>query len=315
LVRSSLNPSTVPEGTGGVALPGLELAARLQRHVEQLAGEIGERHVFRPPALHAAEDYLRAVWAGQGWPVGAQDYAVSNVRCANLEVTLAGREAPHDLILIGAHYDTVRGSPGADDNASGVAALLELTGLLRATAPRCSLRFVAFVNEEPPFFFTGQQGSLVYARAARRRGDRIRLMLSLEMLGYYRDAPGSQRYPPLFRWFYPDRGDFIALVANWRTRRAMHQLAAAFRAVTPFPLEHAATFAWTPGVAWSDHLSFWRQGYRALMVTDTAFFRNPHYHAASDTPETLDYPRLAAVTAGLAGALNRLASERPGFGL
>lgn len=291
------------------AIHEIGLDERLRRHVERLAGEIGERHVRRPPALRAAEDYIREIWTGLGWTVRAQEYSVANMRCANLEVALDGREASRESILIGAHYDTVPGSPGADDNASGVAVLLELSRLLRPTAPGCGLRFVAFVNEEPPFFFTSRQGSLIHAKAARRRKDRIRLMLSLEMLGFYRDAPGSQHYPPLFRWFYPNRGDFIALVSNWRSRHEMRRLAAAFRAATSFPLEHVATFAWIPGVAWSDHLSFWRQGYRALMVTDTAFFRNPHYHAATDTPETLDYQRLAAVTEGLAGALGRLANE------
>ena len=289
-----------------------ELAERLRRHVQRLAGEIGERNVFRPEALHAAEEYIRREWTRQGWQVRAQEYTVEDVRSANLEVTLEGSESPGEAVLVGAHYDSVSGSPGADDNASAVAVLLELSRLLRETTPSCSLRFAAFVNEEPPFFFTGQQGSLVYAKAARRRGDSIRLMLSLEMLGYYRDTPGSQRYPPVFRWFYPDQGDFIALVSNWRTRHEMRRLAAAFRASSSFPLEHAATFAWVPGVAWSDHLSFWRQGYRALMVTDTAFFRNPNYHAATDTPETLDYPRMAALTEGLTGALRRYTGERFG---
>ncbi len=284
-------------------------ADRLRRHVERLAGEIGERNVYRPQALHAAEDYIRDFWVMQGYELRAQEYTVGGVHSANLEVTLQGHERPGEVILVGAHYDTVPGSPGADDNASGVAALLELSRLLQESKPRYSLRFVAFVNEEAPFFFTSQQGSMVYATAARSRGDRIRLMVSLEMLGYYRDAPGSQCYPPVFRWFYPDRGNFIALVSNLRTRREMRRLAAAFRAGSTFPLEHAATFSWIPGVAWSDHLSFWRQGYRALMVTDTAFFRNPNYHAATDTPETLDYRRLAEVTAGLAGALERSAGR------
>lgn len=290
---------------GGAALT---LDDRLRVHVEGLAGEIGERNVFCPQALHSAEALIRDAWAMQGYEVTAQEYYAEGVRSANLEVTLPG-QAGGDIIIVGAHYDTVTGSPGADDNASGVAALLELSRLLRNVTSKCTVRFVAFVNEEAPFFFTGRQGSRVYARAARRRGDRIRFMISLEMLGYYRDSPGSQRYPPLFRWFYPNRGDFIALATNFRSRREMRDLAAAFRAASRFPLEHVATFSWIPGVAWSDHLSFWREGYRAMMLTDTAFFRNPHYHQPTDTPQTLDYPRMAAVTEGLAGALESLASS------
>jgi hypothetical protein len=128
------------------------------------------------------------------------------------------------------------------------------------------------------------------------------------MLGYYSDEPGSQRYPPLFRHFYPDRGNFIGLVSNLASRRQLGELARAFREASDFPCEHVATFGWVPGIWFSDHVSFWRQGYPAAMVTDTAYYRNPHYHQASDTPDKLDYERLAAVTRGLAGALERLAS-------
>jgi hypothetical protein len=134
-------------------------------------------------------------------------------------------------------------------------------------------------------------------------------MFSLEMLGCYSDARGSQRYPPLFRWFHPDAGNFIAFVANLRSRRLLKRAVSAFRAVSGFPVESTATFGWIPGVAWSDHLSFWRAGYRALMVTDTAFFRNPHYHAPQDTPEKLDYARMAKLTEGLAGMLLGMAED------
>lgn len=203
-------------------------------------------------------------------------------------------------MVVGAHYDTVFGSPGADDNASAVAALIELARLLKGHAPGRTLKLVAFTNEEPPFFFWGEMGSQVYARAARRREENVRMMLALEMLGYYRDEPGSQAYPPLFRHFHPDRGNFIAFVSNLRSRHAMRRAARAFRGHSDFPLETTATFGWIPGVAWSDHISFWREDYRAFMCTDTAFYRNPYYHSAQDTPEKLDYPRLAKLTEGLA---------------
>lgn len=292
-------------------MTGNGLARRLRSHVHTLAGGIGERNYTRPAALKAAEDYVRAALGASGYEVAAHSYVVRGVRSANLEVTRAGSRWPEEIILVGAHYDSVFGSPGADDNASAVAVLLELARVWQGRRPARTVRFVAFTNEEPPFFFSKQQGSRVYARAARRRGDDIRLMISLEMLGFYRDEPGSQSYPPFMRRFYPERGDFVALVSNFRSRRLMRRFARLFRASCAFPLEHLATFTWLPGVAWSDHLSFWREGYRALMVTDTAFFRNPNYHAATDTPDTLDYGRLAAVTSGLDRALAALADGDP----
>jgi Zn-dependent M28 family amino/carboxypeptidase len=282
-------------------------AAGLRAHVEHLAGSLGERHVRRPQALDAARDYVARVWQEQGYRVERQAYLAHGIPVANLEVTLGAHEHTEGVIVVGAHYDSAPGTPGADDNASGVAALLELSRLLGGLEPRRTLRLVAFVNEEPPFFMTEQMGSAVYARRMKERGDDVYLMLSLEMLGYYRDEPGSQRYPPLFRHFYPDRGNFIGLVSNLASRRRLGELARAFREASDFPCEHAATFGWVPGIWQSDHVSFWQRGYAAAMVTDTAYYRNPHYHQASDTPDQLDYERLAAVTRGLAGALERLA--------
>jgi len=284
-------------------------AQRLQAHVRELAEVIGERNLHRPEALAAAQAYITRTWQAQGHTVSELPYQVGGVDGVNLQVELPGREQPTQLILVGAHYDSVLGSPGANDNGSGVAALLELSRLLRDRPLARSIRLVAFTHEEPPHFFTERQGSLVYARAARARGDDIRLMIALETMGCFDDTPGSQHYPPLLRHFYPDRGNFIALVSNLRSRRVMRRLARAFRQVSDFPMEHLATFAAVPGVAWSDHLSFWRQGFKALMVTDTAFYRYAHYHSASDTPDKLDYRRLAQVTEGLAEAIALLADQ------
>jgi Zn-dependent M28 family amino/carboxypeptidase len=282
------------------------LDARLLRHVQTLAGSIGERNVYQPAALDAAARHIESELAGIGHAVRRQPYVVRGLECSNLEVVLAGSRWPEESIVVGAHYDTVDGSPGADDNASAVAALIEIARLLHGVTLSRTLKLVAFVNEEPPFFFWGEMGSQVYARAARRRNEDIRLMISLEMLGYYRDEPGSQAYPPLFRHFHPDRGNFIAFVSNLRSGRVMRRAAQAFRQHSDFPLETTATFGWIPGVAWSDHLSFWRAGYRAFMCTDTAFFRNPYYHSAQDTPDKLDYSRLAQLTRGLARMLEEL---------
>jgi Zn-dependent M28 family amino/carboxypeptidase len=283
-------------------------AAALRRHVEVLAGEIGERNVARPQALAAAERFITGVWSAQGHAVAAQRYEAAGIDCANLEVVVRGKSRPDEILLIGAHYDTVEGSPGADDNASAVAALLEISHALAHARPARTVKLVAFVNEEAPFYFWKSMGSGVYASAARRRCDDIRAMFSLEMLGCYSDASGSQSYPPLLRHFYPDRGNFIAFVSNLRSRRLLRAAIDAFRQSSSFPCESAALPAWIPGVSWSDQLPFWRTGYRAVMVTDTAFHRYAHYHRATDTPDRLDYARLAEVTAGLTQAFARLAS-------
>ncbi len=229
------------------------------------------------------------------------------VACANLEVTCRGRGRPGEIILVGAHYDSVPGSPGADDNASGIGALLEISRAVVGTAPLRTVRCVAFVNEEPPFFFTEDLGSRRYARAARAAGDDIRVMLSLETIGYYSEAAGSQAYPPLLHRFYPDRANFVAFVSNLRSRAALRRVVAAFRAQSDFPVEHAATPGLIPGVSWSDHTSFWQQGYRAVMVTDTALYRYPYYHDAGDTPDKLDFGALARVVDGLSRAVVALA--------
>jgi Zn-dependent M28 family amino/carboxypeptidase len=284
--------------------------ARLRAHVATLADQIGERHVFRPHALAAAADYIAETWQSQGYRPERELVAAGGTTSANIVANLPGRTRSDTILLIGAHYDTVRGSPGADDNASGVAGLLELSRAFAALEPALTVRFVAFTNEEAPFFLSGQQGSAVHAKAARARGERIAVMVSLEMLGFYDDRPGSQHYPPLFRWFYPDRGNFLGFVGDLRSRRIMRRAAAAFRAASDLPLETCATFRWIPGVAWSDHGPFWQQGYRAFMATDTAFHRNVWYHTGRDTPETLDYPAFAAAVDGLAACFAALAVSR-----
>ena len=283
------------------------LELRLRRHVMVLAGEIGERNVWRPSALQAAAEYITAEFSSLGYQVAPQAYQARGVRCQNLEITAKGAERAGEIIVVGAHYDTVPGSPGADDNASGVAGVIEIARELSHVQMKRTVKLVAFVNEEPPFFYSSDMGSKVYADAARARGDDIRMMLSLEMLGCYTDAPHSQRYPPLLRWFYPERGTFIAFVSNLRSRRALATLVRAFKANCDFPVEYLASPAFVPGVAWSDQLSFWRAGYPAVMVTDTAFYRYPHYHRASDTPDRIRYSDMARVVDGLARAIASIA--------
>jgi hypothetical protein len=280
---------------------------RLQAHVQTLAGDIGERNMWRPPALKDAAQYIDDQWNRQGYDVKRLTYQISGVSYPNLEITREGDLRRREILLVGAHYDSVMGSPGANDNASGVAALLEISREFAAIEPAMTVRLVAFVNEEPPFFMSDQQGSMVYAKLARDRSDDIRLMASLETIGWYSDQPGSQHYPPVFNLLYPDRANFIGIVSDFRSRTLMRRLAQAFRAHSDFPLQTAATFRFIPGVSWSDHRSFWQYGYRAVMITDTAPYRYPHYHAASDTPDKIAYPELSRVTLGLFAALMAIA--------
>ena len=216
---------------------------------------------------------------------------------------------PQATIVVGAHYDTVPGSPGADDNASAVAALIELAGLLGRE--RLPIRFVAFANEELPYFMGPDMGSWVSAKRSRDRGEKLCAMLSLEMLGYYSDEPGSQRYPAPLGLFYPDRGNYIAFVGDLGAFRLVRKCFLKFKKNSSFPAQWLSGPASIPGVTHSDHWSFRNLGFPAIMVTDTAYNRNPHYHQASDTPDTLDYPRMAAVTLGLAAMLKELAHENP----
>jgi Zn-dependent M28 family amino/carboxypeptidase len=285
------------------------LRARLETHVRTLAEDIGERHLWRYVALTKAADYVEKTLQAVGYTVTTQEYVVEHKTVKNLEARVTGQTLPDEIVVIGAHYDSVAGSPGANDNATGAAALLEIARLLASKHPARSVRFVAFVNEESPFFFTPDMGSRRYASRARAQGENIIAMLSLETIGYYDDKKGSQRYPFVFRFFYPDVGNFIGFVGNLASRALVQQCIVSFRSHTPFPSEGIAAPWWIPGVAWSDHSSFWREGYRAIMVTDTAPFRYPHYHAETDTPEQIDFVRLARVVAGLARVTLDVAGE------
>ncbi len=280
----------------------------LKRHVEELAGRIGERNVWRPEGLAAAAGYIRKTLEDAGYAVSVQPFTSRGLTVNNLEAVLPGHSAADEIIVAGAHYDSVAGTPGANDNASGVAALLELARLLAGKALPRTVRFVAFANEEAPFFYGDEMGSNLYAARAHAQGERIEAMLSLETIGYYTDQPASQRYPFPFNFFYPDTGNFIGFVGNLSSWRLVRRAIGAFRASTAFPSEGVAAPSGIEGVHWSDHWSFWQAGYPAIMVTDTAPFRYPHYHSATDTPEKLDYTGLARVTGGLAEVIVALAS-------
>ncbi len=283
-----------------------DLEGRLKRHVGALADGIGPRSLFSPSNLHAAADYIRGFWTEQGHEVTTHTFTVQDIDCENLTIEILGARKPHEIVIVGAHYDTVSWSPGANDNGSAVAALLEISRLLSAATIGRTLRFAAFANEEPPFFKTMSMGSLVYAKECQKRKENIVGMICLETVGYYRDDEKTQKYPFPLRFFYPNEGNFVAVVGNLRSKPLVKSFARDFMEESDFPVECAATFGFITGIDWSDHWSFWRCGYPAIMITDTALFRYPYYHSSQDTPDKIDYHNLARVTHGIHGALARI---------
>jgi hypothetical protein len=282
---------------------GLSLAEELKRDVTRLAVEIGPRNLQRPAKLAAAAQFVERELTAAGYQVGRQAYQVEGLDCWNLQAEIRGANKPDEIVLVGAHYDTYNTTPGADDNASGTASMLALARRFAGSRPDRTLRFVAFTNEESPYFQRATMGSLVYARACRRRNENLTCVLSLETMGYYSDAAHTQRYPPPLNLIYPSTGNFIGVVGNVGSRPLVHRVVASMRKHVSFPSEGGAVPDVVDGVGWSDHWSFWQEGYQAVMITDTALFRNPNYHRPTDTPDTLNYDHLARVVIGLEGVL------------
>ncbi|HVR40375.1 MAG TPA: M28 family peptidase [Thermoanaerobaculia bacterium] len=279
------------------------LAEELRRDVVALSA-FAPRSTYAPHELRAASRYLERELPAK------QEYVVDGVVCENLEIEIRGTTRADEIVVIGAHYDSIDESPGADDNASGVAALLALARRFANQKPARTLRFVAFVNEEPPHFKTEQMGSYVWAKRAHEKHERIVAMLSLESMGYYDAKRGAQHYPRPLDLRYPKTGDFIAFAGNFDSRELVRQCAGTFRRTTNFPCEGAAVPEVIPEIGWSDQWSFWQFGWPALMVTDTALFRNPHYHQRTDTAEKLDYERMARVVEGVGEVIKELSSAR-----
>jgi Zn-dependent M28 family amino/carboxypeptidase len=306
---------TVLKATGSDHDP--ELVERLRRHVDRLAGLIGQRHVGRPGALDAAAAVIEREFSTASYTVQRQSYRIQTVEVANLIAETPGTVPGAGTLILGAHYDTVEASPGADDNASGVAVLLETARLLAGRRFKRAVRFIAFTCEEPPHFYTGDLGSQRYARACRRRGEHIAGMLCLEMVGYFTDQAGTQQIPAgiprLLHRAFPRRGNFLAAVGNLGSWRLAWSFRRCFKKTTRFPLYSIVLPESVHAIRLSDNSSFWDHGYPALMLTDTSFLRNPHYHLPTDTPDTLDYPRMAQVTLGIAGAVARLADPTAGI--
>jgi hypothetical protein len=290
------------------------LTERLRRHVDCLAGLIGPRHLGKPSAFHAAAAYVDSELGRLGNEVVREPYIVDDVNVSNVFIECPGTTARKEVVIVGAHYDTVETTPGADDNASAVAMLIEVARLLRNVECARTVRFVSFACEEPPHFALDSMGSQIHARACRQRAECVAAMVCLEMVGFYSDAPHSQRTPDAIPWWlhwaFPSRGNFLAAVGNLRSARVVWKFRRGFKAASNFPLYTIALPERVRDIRRSDNSSFWDQGYPALMITDTSYLRNPNYHRDTDTPDTLDYHRLALATLGVAGGVARLAGCR-----
>jgi Zn-dependent M28 family amino/carboxypeptidase len=280
-------------------IPGSSEQA-LHAHVHALSVGIGPRSMHEYGKLQDAERYIRTFLQQNEIPFSLQGYDHEGRRYHNIVVTLEGGSRRDESILIGAHYDSVNGTPGADDNASAVAVQLELCRVLKEYRPDRTLTLVFFVLEEPPAFMTECMGSHVYAKQARDRGENIVGMISLEMVGYFDEAEGSQAYPvPGMQWLYPNRGNFIGVVGNINSRELTLAVAESLKAGSSLPVEHLVAVPFIPGVGLSDHGAFWKMDFRAVMVTDTAFYRNPNYHTEKDTIGTLRFDRMSELVRGM----------------
>ncbi len=290
------------------------LRDQLRKDVTKLAGEIGDRNVSTEYGnLCSAADFIEESFVEAGYKVSRQGYEVSlhsleGLECYNLEAEITGSERPDEIVIIGAHYDSLEGTPGANDNASGVAALLAIARMLVDSKPARTLRFVAFANEEPPYFQSDDMGSFVYARRCREQDENVVAMLSLETIGYYTDEEGSQNFPVgLMDFVFPTTGNFISFVGNIKSHNLLSDVTGFFRQHAKFPSEAACLPEQIAGVAWSDQWSFWRNGYPGIMVTDTAPFRYPYYHTHEDTPDKINYDRFAYLVDMLEKVVARLA--------
>lgn len=293
------------QADAGVMQPPVE--DLLRTHVETLAGEIGSRGLRRGAALRRTLDYLDTTLTAMGYTVERETYAVGEQEATNLYVDLTGTQRPGDIVVIGAHYDSVPSTPGADDNASGVAATLELARAFAGRPQPQTVRFVFFGNEEPPYFQTDAMGSLVHARGMAAANLQVTAMASLEMLGFFSDEPGSQEVPLGLAGLFPDTGNFVAFISDIPSSSLLDEAHAAFMGSSGFPAEKLAAPGNLPEAGFSDHWSFWQADFRAIMITDTAFFRNPHYHEPTDTVDTLDYARFGQLFPGLVGMIEALA--------
>ncbi|MBK7583709.1 MAG: M20/M25/M40 family metallo-hydrolase [Myxococcales bacterium] len=304
-------PGVIAKPSGVVPLTGREQATaeELRRDVTELATKLGERNTEKKWELAGAADWLVESLEAAGYAVARDGHEIDGVAVQNLAVEVRGGQAANEIVLVGAHYDTAQGSPGANDNASGVAAVLALARRYKGATPDRTLRFVFFANEEPPYFQTANMGSVLYAKGITTRGEKIAAMLSIESIGVYSDVAGSQRFPAGLSGRYPKTGNFVAVVGNPASKTLVELVADGLNARATLPAVGAALPDSLPEAGWSDHWAFWQIGVPAVMITDTAGFRDDHYHKPTDTPERLDYARAARLVVGLESVIAELTGD------
>ncbi|MDJ0958359.1 MAG: M28 family peptidase [Arenicellales bacterium] len=277
-------------------------AEKLKQHVYVLSQELPPR-AHSAAALDITAAYIREQFKLYSGAVHDQTFEVQGETFRNVIAHFGPKT--RERLVIGAHYDTAGGLPGADDNASGVAGLIEIARLLQHEAPAGTVELIAYTLEEPPFFRTPHMGSAVHASSLHENGVEVKLMISLEMIGYFDDRPGSQSYPsPILAPFYPDTGNFIAVVGNLGQLGVVRRTKQIMRGASPLPVYSLNGPSSIPGVDFSDHLNYWRYDFPAIMVTDTAFYRNPAYHSIGDTADRLDYFRMAQVVEGVLAVIH-----------
>ncbi len=273
---------------------------QLYKHVEHISVHIGSRSVYEYDRITATKDYITSCLEDVGIVPTLHSYYYDGKEYSNIVVSITGAKLPDETVIIGAHYDSVYGTPGADDNASAVAILLEMSRILKSFSPARTLKLIFFVNEESPVFRSKYMGSYVYAMEAKARDENIKSMISLEMLGYYSNKKGGQTFPlPLMNLIYPSTPNFIAIVGNLSSRSLVEKVKISLNENSGIPAETLSTVSFIPGIDFSDHRSFWKMGYPAVMITDTAFYRNPNYHTARDSIDTLDFNKMSDLLRGL----------------
>lgn len=282
----------------------------LGRSLETLSDRIGERHLGKPERLESAAVWIESSLglANLGYAVSRHPFEADGKAVRNLVAELPGRERRDEIVVVGAHYDTVPGSPGANDNGTGIAALLSLARAYAGDAQGRTVRFAAFVNEESPYFQTEAMGSLVYAKACRARREKIVAMLCLETIGYFSEEEGSQESPPGLTGKFPTRGNFLAFVGNEPSRFLVDTAKSAFQSASDIPVVGGVFPEEVPGVGWSDHWSFWQAGFPAVMITDTAPYRYTHYHLPTDTPDKINLAMLEDTVRGIKAVIDALAN-------
>ena len=288
--------------------PSLQRQERVRRDVTALADTIQDRSLRLPEHLEQAAQYVEREFRAAGYDVTYIPYTVRGVQVRNLVAEKRGTTRADEIVMVGAHYDSVERSLGADDNASGVAAMVEIAREIAKQPTARTVRFVAFVNEEPPWFRTDKMGSRVVAKAFRARGDNIVEAIVFDAIGYYCTGD-CQRYPPLLDNFFPESGDFIAFVGRAQDWFRVRHAVGLFREAVAMPSEGLAAPRFVPGIDYSDHAEFWNVGYPGILVSDAPTYRNPNYHLSLDTVDTLDFDRLTRVTNGMVAVVRALAAE------